>query len=81
MVNEYERPRDEALKTLQDWLNRRHNAQSHLYNGQDVDEFHMLGPRRGPIEKFAHEILPGMKPTAYLLVRHPRDEILEGILK
>lgn len=79
-MNEYERPRDEALKTLHGWLKKRHNAQSHLYNSQDVDEFHILGPRRGPIEKFAHEILPGMKPTAYLLVRHQRDEVLEGIL-
>ncbi|KAK7718781.1 hypothetical protein SLS63_010387 [Diaporthe eres] len=38
-VNEYECPREEALKTLQDWLNKQDSALRHLYNGQDVDGF------------------------------------------
>ncbi|KAG6356771.1 hypothetical protein INS49_014645 [Diaporthe citri] len=68
-VNEYERPREEALKNLQEWLNKQDNALRHLYNDQDADAFRMLGPKRGPIERFVHETLPAAGPTGFLLVR------------
>lgn len=67
MVNEYECPREEALKTLQDWLNKQNNAHSQMYNDQDVDAFRMLEPKRGPIEKFVHETLPATTATAFFL--------------
>lgn len=79
-VNEYECPREEALKKLQDWLNKQNNAQRHLYNGQDVDAFRMLGPKRGPIEKFVHETLPVADPTGFLLVRRQGECAVEDFL-
>lgn len=70
MVNEFECPREEAVKALQDWLNKQNHAHRHMYNGQDADAFRMLGPKRGPIERFVHETLPVKTATAFLLVRH-----------
>lgn len=69
MVNAYECPQEAALKNLQDWLNMQHSARRHLYDGQKAGAFRLLGPKRGPIERFVHETLPTTRPTGFLLVR------------
>ncbi|KAJ0117742.1 uncharacterized protein J7T55_001942 [Diaporthe amygdali] len=66
-VNEYERPGKDAIEKLKFWLDKKLNAQRHMYNDQDVDDFRMLGPKRGPIKKLVHETLPTSRLARFLL--------------
>lgn len=43
-INEFEYPREGAVKALQEWLNKQNNGHRHMYSGRDADAFRMLGP-------------------------------------
>lgn len=67
-LDECARPQAGALKMLQDWMGKQPDQQWKVYEGKDVDLFRLLGPERGPIERFVHENLPAMRLAEYVLV-------------
>lgn len=67
-IDECARPQLGALETLQRWIGKHPDQQWRMYEGKDVDLFRLLGPERGPIERFVHETLPAMRLAEYVLV-------------
>lgn len=67
-IDECARPQPGALKMLQDWIGKQPDQQWEMYNVQDVDFFRLIGPERGPIERFVHEYVPATALAEYVLV-------------
>lgn len=67
-IDECARPQLGALKMLQHWIGKQPDQQWRVYDGKNVDLFRLLGPERGPIERFVHENLPAMHLAEYVLV-------------
>lgn len=53
---------------LHHWIEKQPDQQWGMYNVQDVDLFRLLGPERGPIERFVHEYVPATDLAESVLV-------------
>lgn len=67
-IDECARPQPGALKMLQHWMGKQPDQHWRVYDSKEVDLFRLLGPERGPIERFVHENLPATHLAEYVLV-------------
>ncbi|KAK2598795.1 hypothetical protein N8I77_012182 [Diaporthe amygdali] len=67
-IDECARPHPGALEMLHHWIEKQPDQQWGMYNVQDVDLFRLLGPERGPIERFVHEYVPATDLAESVLV-------------
>lgn len=69
ILNDCQRPEGTSLLELQTYLERRSSSQLPQYQGENTNEFRLLEPKRGPIEKAVKVFMPLHWLGKWFLVR------------